>query len=178
MQCRIKATLFHPSLHCIPAGCNPQFFNLQKDKTFHFMQQNNSGKSVGFSATLKNSVSNLRRKSDRKPSRLSGSMALLGGLFLLSLQLFTTKANAIAIPTGSFSCTQSTTTTTACGAGGVFASGWTSGAGQWTYTLNTTGYTGIAMSFSTKSSGTGPTTGDVYYNTGTSGDVLWSNYSN
>lgn len=107
------------------------------------------------------------------------SIALLSGLLILALQLFSNKADAVAIPTTSLTTTAGamTATTTCTTTGGYYAAGWTgSPTKYWEYQVNTTGYSSITMSFPTTSSGTGPTTASVYYNiSGT--DVLVTSYS-
>lgn len=106
-----------------------------------------------------------------KSNRISRSVVLFGSMLMIALQLFTAKANATVIPAYFFDCTQSKTFTSTCVGNGYYANGWVGDAGYWIWNLNTTGYTGITMVFSTtKSSAAGPTSGQVYYNIG-GGDV-------
>ncbi|WP_222165341.1 T9SS type A sorting domain-containing protein [Edaphocola aurantiacus] len=105
-------------------------------------------------------------------ARLSKLKVIAGAAFMMLTSALTASATLI---NSTVSCTQTTTATSSC-VNGFFASGWTSNNGYWTYSLNTTGFTGITMSFNTTSSGTGPTKGYVYYNIGAS-DVLVDSYT-
>ncbi|WP_233559631.1 T9SS type A sorting domain-containing protein [Taibaiella sp. KBW10] len=105
-------------------------------------------------------------------SRLSKLKVIAGVAFMMLTSSLTASATLI---NSTVTCTQTTTATTSC-VNGFYASGWNSNNGNWTYALNTTGFTGITMNFNTSSSGTGPTKGYVYYNIGAS-DVLVDSYS-
>ncbi|XZF15169.1 T9SS type A sorting domain-containing protein [Chitinophagaceae bacterium MMS25-I14] len=138
------------------------------------MKQLNTGSTNSSPVTLHNS-GRITRKQKGAASLFSKSKAMLSGAIIAISALFSFNADATPIPTVSLTCTQATTATTSC-VNGFFASNWTSGTGYWLYTVNTTGYTGVTMTFNTSSSATGPTTGLVYYNIG-AGDVLVGSYT-
>lgn len=139
------------------------------------MKHLKTGTSLGFPTSLTIGGPNALPASEPKKSRFSALLAF-GSFLLMSLQLISNKADATAIPTSSFSCTQTTSPTSSCVVG-AYASGWNSGTGYWEYQINTTGYTGISMTFNNqKSSAAGPTTGNVYYNIG-AGDVFVQSFT-
>src|SRR5690606_21566868 len=82
--------------------------------------------------------------------------------------IFNAQAMSAPITGATLTCTQSTTNTSSCvGAGGVYASGWTgAGSKYWEYTVSTLGYTNITFQVTTRSSGTGPKTGQAWVDYG------------
>jgi hypothetical protein len=110
-----------------------------------------------------------------RTSRLS---KVIGGVFALMSTLFAVSADATHIPVSAFTAVNagSLTATSSC-VSGYFTNNWqTPGTGYWDYTLNTTGFTNITMTFKNqKSSAAGPTLGSIYYNIGGS-DVLISSF--
>jgi uncharacterized protein YjdB len=95
----------------------------------------------------------------------------LFAVLLVALQIFQGNLSATPLTVSSFSCTLGMTATASC-VSGDFATFGTTSTNYWQYTVNTTGYSNIVMQFNSSSSGTGPTTGQIWYNTGCGPDVF------
>lgn len=117
----------------------------------------------------------MRQKLAKSPGYLFNVLAIV----LLQLVL-SVSAYAVAITSATLTCTQTMTATSSCvNTGGQYASGWTGGGSKyWEYTVSTVGYSAITFQATTSSSGTGPTSGQVWVNYGTGFvQVTGANYS-
>jgi len=100
------------------------------------------------------------------------SLLLTSILFLQLLSI-----NTFATPLTTLTFTNvgaSSVTATGTCVSGYYATFGTSSTSYWQYTVSTTGYSGITMQFHSSSSGTGPTTGQIWYNTGCGGPDVFS----
>jgi len=116
------------------------------------MKQINVGRSQKLPVALKNSVSTPNRKRGAKSSRFSRSIALAGGIFMLSLQLLSGKANAQIYKDGFEGVVVSGSSANSGGATGdvnlgIAASSWSS-TGSFTTFAGTAPTTPTALSLS------------------------------
>ena len=93
-------------------------------------------------------------------------IALLVTLQLSVSTAFATPLTTLSLGIGGGACCQ--TATGSC-VSGYFATMGSSGTAYWQYTVSTLGYSNITMGFNSSSSGTGPTTGQIWYNLGCGG---------
>lgn len=119
----------------------------------------------------------LQNSTTVKTKRKSAFSKMLGGAFAALSMLFAFSADATHIPASVATVNAGAMTPTSSCVVGNFAAGWqTPGSGYWDFTLNTTGFTSITMTFKNqKSSAAGPTLGSIYYNTG-GADVFISSF--